>query len=198
MSTLPHDSFDANLPKVSYDAPTYANSFTSGIHLSDVRFLCLRYLSSQWVWHIITLLDWNVSFKDSKSSWFWWSPIFQHSLFRNLREVVLELMNFWIQQQCVDFGALGAQRMLIVGHENELCNQRPQRQMRLCYQVCSNMFICSWMFCTWFKSIRMYPIPYFPFNYSILVGSRVYGLFCTEVWSYKLILLNESYWTVTN
>ena len=61
MSTLPHDSFDANLPKVSYDAPTYANSFTSGIHLSDVRFLCLRYLSSQWVWHIITLLDWNVS-----------------------------------------------------------------------------------------------------------------------------------------
>ena len=40
MSTLPHDSFDAKLPNVSYDAPMDANSFTSEMHLSDVRFLC--------------------------------------------------------------------------------------------------------------------------------------------------------------
>ena len=47
VSTLPHDSFDAKLPKVSYDAPTFANSFTSEMHLSDVEFLCQGCLSPQ-------------------------------------------------------------------------------------------------------------------------------------------------------
>ena len=39
----------------------------------------------------------------------------------------------------------------------ELCNERPHRQTRLCYQVCRNMLFCSRMFCTWFKGIQTYP-----------------------------------------
>lgn len=169
MSALPHDSFDANCPKflmmhphmlihsrvkctcqmLNFYVKDVCHHNESMAHHHTIRLECVMYIKS----YSLQIEP----FKDSKSSWFWWSPIFQHSLFRNLREVVLELLDFWIRQRCVDFGALGAQRMLIVGYENDLCNQRPQRQMRLCYQVSSDMFICSWMFCTWFKSSQMYP-----------------------------------------